>query len=1180
MTQATRLFLATGALLCGLFSLAGYAQGTQTEFGKNRVQFHKDFEEWSQYESPNFITYWYGEGRYAGQATVQLAELDHEYIKRMLEYTLNDKIQIIVYTDLTDLKQSNIGAEEAFENEGGQTKIVGNKMFVYFDGNHRNLRRQIREGIASVYMNAMLFGSNLQEIVQNAVLLNLPPWYKDGVVSFIGETWSTTLDSELRDAFLSGEYQNFEELAEAKPKLAGHSLWYFLSQNYGIATVANLLYFTRIHRSVETGFTYILGSTYDASILSWQAYFEERYQNEQKYMDLPTGEPVPIKNKRALPTTQAKLSPNGRQLAYVQNEIGRYKVFVQDLDSGERNMILKGGFRNAIQATDYDYPLIAWSPSGYELVAIFERRDVLKLLRYDLNTKETTVEDISTEYQRIHSIDFVDNDKLVLSGTVRGNSDLYLYFLATRQSTRLTNDFWDDLDAVYTEVRGRPGILFASNRQDTLLEKNRLDSILPVQPFDIFYFDLEERSTELIRITDTPLASERDPFAIDTTWVGYRSDASGTYNRYTAYLEEYLHHTDKVVVMNDGTEITFHPDSALVSKLDSAAIAMIDTVALVDVYKWRGVGHPQTDYRYNIQQQHSARRNGTRLVEVLTVNDLPTLYLHDIDPAAEAIPFRTRFRQLLSTTGSAVSQGPPPARFPTDNTILVPIISAGPVVTDTIPTVIRTPEPDTNKVDVSNYLFQSEFDDEAPAPAVRMDTDDERPEAVAVVPAPPTARDNIAPGLSKPAGPHKFRPGRIIPYRIKFRTDFVNTTFDNDRMFDIRDSYTGTPDDFAYPSPGILFKANLKDLFEDYEVEGGVRLPLSFNGAEYFLTFNNRKRRLDQKYFLYRRNLTFTDTETRSILPQRTQNNLFLAKYELRYPLDIFTSIRASAGLRFDRTTSLATDANNLTDPSDLGQRLQVRLEYVFDNTLDVALNIKNGTRYKLYGEAMKGFQIDFTDEFQFDINDGFLFVAGMDFRHYQRFLKHSVLATRLAGSASFGDEKIAYFLGGTNGWITPRFNNDIPRPLPSDGFAFQSVEPNVRGFQFNIRNGSAFALSNTEVRVPIFKYFSKRLKSNFLRNFQAVAFFDAGTAWQGASPFDDESPLNTLIVPDPEDPNIDNPLVVVKVNYFREPIVMSYGFGARALIFGYFVRVDYGYGIETRQVQEPRLHISLGKDF
>jgi hypothetical protein len=59
-----------------------------------------------------------------------------------------------------------------------------------------------------------------------------------------------------------------------------------------------------------------------------------------------------------------------------------------------------------------------------------------------------------------------------------------------------------------------------------------------------------------------------------------------------------------------------------------------------------------------------------------------------------------------------------------------------------------------------------------------------------------------------------------------------------------------------------------------------------------------------------------------------------------------------------------------------------------------------------------------------------------------------------------------------------------------------------------------------------------------------------------------------------------ENPSVQIRVNYFKDPVVASYGVGARVMIFGYLIRADYGWGIETRQVQKPVLHISLGTDF
>ena len=103
----------------------------------------------------------------------------------------NDKIEIIVYVDLSDLKQSNIGTEDAFTNATGRTKIFGNKIFVYFNGSHADLRRQIREGIAGVYLESMMLGANLQEYVQNSILFNMPAWFRDGLIAYAGAGWDT-----------------------------------------------------------------------------------------------------------------------------------------------------------------------------------------------------------------------------------------------------------------------------------------------------------------------------------------------------------------------------------------------------------------------------------------------------------------------------------------------------------------------------------------------------------------------------------------------------------------------------------------------------------------------------------------------------------------------------------------------------------------------------------------------------------------------------------------------------------------------------------------------------------------------------------------------------------------------------------------------------------------------------
>ena len=65
------------------------AQGTLTEFGKNRVQYH-DFI-WSFYTSENFVTYFYLGGQDVGRFTVKIAEKEIKDIKDLVErFTILD----------------------------------------------------------------------------------------------------------------------------------------------------------------------------------------------------------------------------------------------------------------------------------------------------------------------------------------------------------------------------------------------------------------------------------------------------------------------------------------------------------------------------------------------------------------------------------------------------------------------------------------------------------------------------------------------------------------------------------------------------------------------------------------------------------------------------------------------------------------------------------------------------------------------------------------------------------------------------------------------------------------------------------------------------------------------------------------------------------------------------------
>lgn len=1165
-----------------LFSVDALAQSSnQVKFGKNRVQYHKDFDEWSQYESDNFFVYYYGKSRNAAHKVVQMAEYDFDEIQALLEHRMNEKLQIIVYADATDVKQSNIGSEDLFVSSNNQTKVSGTTIFVYFDGNHQHLREQVREGIAAVYLNTMLFGANIQEIVQNAVMLNLPNWFKEGLVAYAGQTWNVERDNELRNILLSRRYKKFERFADDFPRLAGQSMWYFISEKYGRPAVSNLLYLTRINRSVESGFLYVMDQSFQSVVQEWDQFYRSRYEGDLKGRQNPQATQIVTlkKRKEQLPLTQLKLSPDGNKVAYVLNDMGRANVYIYDLQQKKKTRIFKEGYRNALQATDFNYPLIAWNPTGQQLTILYERRDNLKLANYDVYKKKTTTELLSEQYQRVYSLDFVDNFTLLFSAEVSGQSDIFLYTPRTRQSQRITADIYDDLDAAVVNVRNRKGILFTSNRPDIFLRNIKPDSILPVASLDVFYYDLKGEIKEFVRVTNTPLASERFPMQVDSTYFSYLSDRHGIYNRESGFLETFVREYQQHIFLKDGTELVWPMDSS-VAKLDST---QIDSVQVRPVIRERAITHIETNYPYHISQQHSAPQSG-KLVESYAALGRRSFYTNRLTPTNSSAPATTAFRarekqmeDLIFVKDTASVPGMP---------VLTNGAPVRPVLVDTpkVEIVVKAPPKDTIKTTQEElYLFQSEFGNPKPASSVAEKKPEETP-AVATEPAatPPSATtrpsETLAPvnGMSFPLKMATNRkvyilnPTRAIPYRLQFRSDFVTSQMDNSLLFEGMESTAANPDGYQLPPPGILLKANVKDLFEDYEFEGGIRIPTTFNGAEYFVTFNNKKHRLDQTYAVYMRNTRFND-QSPTLVPRRREYNILLGQYGIRYPLDVFRSIRATTTLRRDRMVQLATDRATYNVPDQTSQRIGLRMEYVFDNTVDISLNLRTGTRYRVFAEAQKKFSVGDESNFDINFNKGFMTVLGADFRHYQRILRHSILAGRFAAGTSFGSERILYFLGGMDNWLFPQQNNDIP--VPSGNFAFQTLAANLRGFPINIRNGSSFALVNTELRVPLFRYISRRIQSPLFKNFQVVGFFDIGTAWEGKTPYREDNPLNTSKFPD-------GPFITTTVNYFRDPLVAGYGFGARTTLFGYFIRADYAWGIETQQIQKPKLYLSFGLDF
>lgn len=1126
--------------------LFAQAQGTQTDFGKNRIQY-KDFQ-WFYYRSPHFDTYYYKDGKELGAMVGRIAEQNLKQLEDLLDYKLDGRIKILSYNKFSDLKQTNLGLiTDQQQNTGGLTQIVGNKLFIYFDGNSIELQKQIRMGIAQILVSEMLYGGNIQEKVSNATLLNLPEWYLPGLTSYLAEEWNIQIENELKDGILGGRFKKFNRIAEKDALVAGHSIWKYVVDNYGAASISNIVYMTRVNKNAENGFAYIIGVDFKELGPKWLEYYTKQYKNEDLNKELQNPkERFTHKNKKRfqnLNYVQFKVSPDGKSYAYSINKDGRYKIYVYDVLTQKTKKVFSVGMKSVAFLQLGSAPNFTWHPSSFLLAIAFEKKSMPFVQIVNLRDKKESVEVNMYKYEKILDFDYSkDGRKWVLSALRNGQSDIYVYDIPSRRDDQITNDWYDDLNPQFVEKTGQ--IIFSSNRTADSLKNASFTRFPSINSYDLFMYDYDKRNPVLTRITKTPFINELKPINVDTSRMAYLSDESGIVNRNILFF-------DSVAVYSFDTTIFWY-----------------DTT--ITVYKDTFSSYPATNYARNIID-HDQSRKSRRLSEIISEKGLAQVFIRplskSISDTANSIitPFALKQRKTSYQKIAALEYKRQQDSLQRADSIRM--IS----ITDSL---LKTT---TNEFDTSSYksstfdtyYFQSDFPRKKSEQTTAVTQKTARGYQIVYIKT-PKAKDGNQKSSSISLDDY-FKKSSPRPYTPEFSTNYVVSQIDNSLISNTYQQFTGVGPIFINSNINALIKLGSSDLMEDYRITGGFKLAGNLTIPEYYLSFENLKKRLDKQFVFYKQGgndfYGFSAVKT----------NSYEFKFIGKYPFNEHTSLRGSVMYRRDELLFLSTDSFSLNIPNFYADNFGYRLEYVYDNTVSKGLNLFNGTRYKIYVEQFK--EIGVNNDGIIDLIKSFgkptqnMVNIGFDYRRYDKIHRQIIFAGRVAGSTSLAQQKVMYYLGGVDGWFVPRFNNDIQIDQTRE-YKYQALATNMRGFTQNIRNGNNFLVINTEIRFPVFSYFLNRpIKSDLIKNFQLMPFADLGAAWLGSDLFSYENRFNRITVQG-------DPVSVTAIES-KYPIVGGFGWGARSRLLGYFVRFDMAWGVQNNMIAEkPVYYVSLSLDF
>jgi hypothetical protein len=1151
MAKFSRIFFIS--LVFILPTMVSMAQVNAVTFGKNRVQYKKFA--WQYYQTQNFNVYFYAGGQELAKFVAQVAEKELPSIEAAAEYSLQRRANIILYNEFADMQQTNIGLESDVLNTGGVTRLVNNKMIMYYDANHYNLKRQVRQGIADVITKNVLFGDDLGEVASNQALLDLPTWLTDGYVSYLGENWSTALDDDLKSEILSYKYKKLSKFSYQKPLLAGHAFWYYIEEKYKKENVTYFLYLARIYKNLNKASKQITKLSFKQLQAEFMEYQNEKYDNDitrRKYY--PKGsliESFDI-NKR-VNYYRFNVNPIKRNNDYLVTQFKKGIVRLIYNEDGENKTILKYGVRSYEAQVNPSYPLVAWDPKGTRFSVFYTTEGRLKLFVYDVVTKIKQYRfDLTDKFDQVQDVKYMlDSRTLLISAVKDGHADIYTFTIDKEKLVQITNDVYDNLDATFVSFPNKTGIIYSSNRPSA--EAKTGDTILPSDNrFNIFLitnFGDKPELNQITQLTKLKYGNARFPTPYNDTHFTFVSDENGIGNRYAGFFTTKAEGLDTLVLIGD--EILRNPSEKLVdSTLRVYKKTDVDSVAIVSVSSDSTYVFPLSNYPSSLAESRVAGDNN-QVSEVTRQSDEKDLYKLKIDQ-------NTLRRRNINATPTEY------AKKLMRESKLTNVKESG------VGKLIDVRMKDTTKKE--DDFFQTEFANE------KIDSIKIGEPTTTASNADYKDNENI---LAR-AKLFKYKP-------IKFSIDYGSGGFNNGVLVNRYQSYGGGQGPIRLnggsPLSGLV-RMGTSDLMEDIKINGGYKLGTNLRDNEWLLNYQNLKRRLDWGLTYYRNVQSYNfNISVPGFAPFVAIGKEFTNLYQanLSYPFDAVKSIRFSTGVRSDNQFVNAEKREPLSVFIGNNRTLYSvsHLEFVYDNSVNVAQNIMFGARAKVFGDWNRQINKDASADGRNNFNVGF------DGRYYHSIFRNFIWAGRVAGDFSFGDQKLAYFLGGIDSWLMfgantkkngadKYFITNNP-PDPTVDYAFQSLAVNMRGFLQNIASGNNALVINSEFRLPLFTtIFDKTINNAFIRNFQLTQFIDLGTAWSGGL----DNIKRPLISYNTPSGNFPGPVTIrVKAGGIG-PLAGGYGFGARSTLVGYFIKFDAGWQMNGFFRGKPQMYLSLGLDF
>ncbi len=485
--------------------------------------------EWMVIESDHFNFYFADSSVELAKLIMPLAVDKLTGIEERIGYRLSGRINVYVHRSVAAL--NNTYAMQHDDHgliAGGVTDVRNNDLHVFNSGDISALANQLTIGIADNLLVEMLYGGTVQERIKYAALLNLPVWFREGLIRYMALGWDTDSDNLLRDAFNNQQFKSFNQLTKEQQSLVGQSMWLYINDVKKKDAIQRILYLVRLTRKVETALYYVLNQTSKELYTEWFYANQAVYANEltRRIPQRPENEPIDPGKTKFFGTA---LSPNATYIATAYRDDGQAVIDIYNRDT--RNQVSYHFPFEFYPGFQTDYQEILLTFKDQETILVVDNQPTPTLFELKVNgTIHGPIHKLE-DFDLVTGIDYsTRSHEVVVSAVQMGSS--HIYVTKDRETwTQLTDTVHDDRNPHFDATAN---IYFTR-----VVPKHTTEEYVHDWQRDIFYmFRSGKTVLSTTNVTNTPDLNETQPKKLNSKYLSFLSDRNGIQNAYAYKLDQ------------------------------------------------------------------------------------------------------------------------------------------------------------------------------------------------------------------------------------------------------------------------------------------------------------------------------------------------------------------------------------------------------------------------------------------------------------------------------------------------------------------------------------------------------------------------------------------------------------------------------------------------------------------